>query len=81
MPEANAYKLLETMLNDKVILDVENRKSNDFIDFPDFVVDQLIVKVGLKTIAVKNLISLRLGLQEIVKKSVHKWRTNPGNCL
>ena len=74
MPEANIFKLIENMFNDKVYVDVENSKNNTFIDIPDFVIDQLIMKVGLKTIAVKNLISIRLGLQDIAKKSINKQK-------
>lgn len=78
MSETNAYKLIESSLTDKVFLDVDNRKNNIFIDVPSFIVDQLIMKFGLKTIAVKSLISLRLGLQNLVKKAIHKSREETG---
>jgi len=78
MSEGNAYKLVENLLHEKVFLDVENAKNNIYINIPDYVVDQLIMKFGLKTIAVKNLISLRLGLQGIVKKSVNKYMVKAG---
>lgn len=74
MPEANLYKVIENVFNDKVTIDVENMKNNTFVDIPDFIVDQLIMKFGLKTLAVKHLIMMRMGLQDAVRKSLHKRR-------
>jgi hypothetical protein len=81
MSETNAFKLIESSLTDKVFMDIENKKNNIFIDAPSFIVDQLIMKFGLKTIAVKNLISLRLGLQNLVKKSILKVREEKGRLI
>lgn len=78
MTESNIFKLMESLFTDKVFHDIEDAKHNVHIEIPDFVVDQMIMKFGLKTIAVKNLISLRLGLQEIVKKAVHQAKIASG---
>ena len=56
------------MLDDKLQLDLEwerNKKPNKSL--PNYVLDQLSMKFGLKTIAIKNLISLREGLTAITK--------------
>lgn len=74
MSETNVFKLMESMFAEKVQVDAENLKANLKVPIPDFVIDHLIMKFGLKTIAVNNLISLRLGLQEIVKNSVNNYR-------
>ncbi|CAI2386044.1 unnamed protein product [Moneuplotes crassus] len=74
MTESNIYKLLELIFTEKIILDYENSKGHTNVAFSDFVVDHLIMKFGLKTIAVKNLISLRIGLQDIVKSSLREYR-------
>ena len=71
MVESNTIRLIETIFSDKSFADVENTRNGTYIPIPDFTIDQLIVKFGLKTIAVKNLISLRIWLQDAVKKSIH----------
>jgi len=73
MSENNIFKLMEHMFDEKVLIDSEN-SNNIHMSIPDFVVDRLIMKFGLKTIAVRNIISLRIGLQEVVKNSFNKYR-------
>lgn len=56
MPETNAIKLIETLLDDRLNLDIENEIQNKKSKpLPNFILDQLSMKFGLKTLALKNI--------------------------
>ena len=68
MGEANTFKLIQTLLDDKLQQDLEWEKfKKPTKNLPNYVLDQLSMKFGLKTIAIKNLISLKEGLGSITK--------------
>ena len=54
MSENNAFKLIETLLDERVNLEIENEINNKKTKpLPNFVLDQLSMRFGLKTLAVK----------------------------
>ncbi|CAI2362930.1 unnamed protein product [Moneuplotes crassus] len=60
MPEGTALKLISELLSERLKNDIEAEKANKKTKtLPNYILDQLSMKFGLKTIAVKNLISLR----------------------
>ena len=65
MPEQNVYKQVEGLLEEKFRFDVET-EANKGVPKPidAFAHDFMIMNYGLKTIALKNLISVRLGLHQ-----------------
>lgn len=68
MGEANAFKMVQGLLEDKLQQDMECEKNaKEFKHLPNYVLDQLSMKFGLKTIAIKNLISLKEGLATVTK--------------
>jgi len=76
MAEQNVFKMTQSLLDDKLTMDLESEKSNKSTKhMPNYVLDQLSMKFGLKTIAVKNLISLREGLSAVTKSYI---KDNPG---
>ncbi|CAI2367808.1 unnamed protein product [Moneuplotes crassus] len=76
MIESNALKMVSGLLSDKLKNDIDSENSNKKIKLlPNYALDQLSMKFGLKTIAVKNLISLKDGLAASSK--VYQ-KDNPG---
>lgn len=68
MPETNAFKMIETLLDDKINADLENELSKKKSKpLSGFILDQLSMKFGLKTLAVKNIISMKLGFAKNLK--------------
>ena len=62
MPEGNICKVLETALEEKLKAEIGHTQNKNS-SFPAFVSDFLIMQYGLKTLAVKNLKSIQLGLK------------------
>lgn len=68
MPDTNAFKLVETLLDDKINVDLENEQNGQKSkEMGRFILDQMSMKFGLKTLAVKNVISMRMGLDKKLK--------------
>ncbi|CAI2368501.1 unnamed protein product [Moneuplotes crassus] len=76
MTESNAFKLIETLLDDKCQLDLDNIVTSKKIKpLANFVLDQMSMKFGLKTLAVKNLIAMKMGLDK-KQKALREKRHN-----
>lgn len=68
MGEINTHKMVQNLLEDKLNNDIDAEKKGKKLKIlPNYVLDQLSMKFGLKTIAVKNLISLKEGLSQVTK--------------
>jgi hypothetical protein len=68
MGEQNVNKMTQNLLEDKLQMDIDCENSNKQSKYlPNYILDQLSMKFGLKTIAVKNLISLKEGLSSVTK--------------
>jgi len=61
MGEKNIFNIVENAMEEKYKYDV---KSNKEENFPKFTYDYLLMNHGLKTIALKNLSSIQLGLKQ-----------------
>lgn len=76
MAESNAHKMVLGLLEDKLQNDLECEITNKKMKpLPNYVLDQLSMKFGLKTIAVKHLLSLKEGLATVSKTFK---KENPG---
>ena len=70
MPETNAFKMIETLLDEKINADLENELAKKKVKpLPGFILDQLSMKFGLKTLAVKNIISMKMGFSKNLKSA------------
>ena len=67
-PEVSSAKLIHALLEDKVLADAECEKANKkYKMLPNFVLENLSMKFGLKTIAIKNMLSVRESLLQATK--------------
>ena len=68
MGEVNTHKMVQNLLEDKLTNDIDaENKGKKLKILPNYVLDQLSMKFGLKTKAVKSIISLKEGLSYISK--------------
>ncbi|CDW91434.1 UNKNOWN [Stylonychia lemnae] len=64
MPQNSIYQLMEIAMEEKYKYDIKSDREETF---PKFSFDYLIMHYGLKTIALKNLGSISLGLKNLIK--------------
>lgn len=64
MAERNIANIIESAMEEKYKYDLKSEKDENF---PKFTYDYLIMHYGLKTIALKNLGSIQLGLKLFIK--------------
>lgn len=72
MAERNIYNIIENAMEEKYKYDISNfifnlLESDKEETFPKFTYDYLLMHYGLKTIALKNLGSIQLGLKMYMK--------------
>ena len=82
MSENNALKLLESLLDDRINLELENEINNKKSKpLPNFILDQLSMKFGLKTLAVKNVVSMKMGIMKKLKNVRTKKQSSDGTTV
>ena len=68
MAEINAIKMINSLLEDKLQADIESEKAGKKLKLlSNFALDQMTMRFGLKTIAVKNMICMKEGLVSATK--------------
>ena len=70
MSEKNILTIIENALEEKYKYDQKSEKEESF---PKFAYDYLLMNYGLKTIALKNLGSIQIGLQNYLKDKRYQY--------
>jgi hypothetical protein len=77
MSEGNAMKMMESLLDERIIVDLDNEINNKKSKpISNFVLDQMSMRFGLKTLAIKNVANMKFGILKKIKTAKRKSISN-----